>query len=126
MLASHEAAWRNLKHRAQWRATLATYAFPIFGSLPVREINKTLVMRALLPIWQSKPETANRLRQRVERVLRWAKSMGYCDGDNPASWDILRELLPEPGSVRSVRHHPAMPINALPAFMAELRARETV
>ena len=126
MLASHEAAWSNLKHRAQWRATLATYAFPVFGSLPIREINKTLVMRALLPIWQSKPETASRLRQRVERVLRWAKSIGYRDGDNPADWDALRELLPEPGKVRSVRHHPAMPIDALPAFMAELRARDSL
>ena len=77
-------------------------------------------MRALLPIWKSKPETASRVRQRIERVLRWAKSIGYRDGDNPAAWEILRELLPEPGSVRSVRHHPAMPINALPAFMVLL------
>jgi integrase len=126
MLASHEAAWRNLKHRAQWRATLATYCFPVFGDLPIREINTTLVMKVLLPLWSTKPETASRLRQRIERVLRWAKSIGYRDGDNPAAWDILRELLPEPGSVRSVRHHPAMPIDELPAFMTDLRARDSL
>jgi integrase len=126
MMDSHQIAWSNLKHRAQWRATLATYAYPVFGSLPVRDINTAMVMKALLPIWKSKPETASRVRQRIERVLRWAKSIGYRDGDNPAAWDILRELLPEPGSVRSVRHHPAMPINALPAFMAELRARDSL
>jgi integrase len=126
MMDSHQIAWRNLKHRAQWRATLATYAYPVFGSLPVRDINTAMVMKALLPIWKSKPETASRVRQRIERVLRWAKSIGYRDGDNPAAWEILRELLPEPGSVRSVRHHPAMPINALPAFMSELRGRDSL
>ena len=97
MLASHEAAWRNLKHRAQWSARLRRMPFRFSADLPIRDINTALVLKVLLPLWSTKPETASRLRQRIERVLRWAKSIGYRDGDNPAAWDILRELLPEPG-----------------------------
>ena len=120
-------AWRNLKHRAQWRATLATYAYPIFGDLPVRQIDTPLIMKVLLPIWTSKPETASRVRQRVERVLRFATVIGYRSGENPARWrGHLQELLPEPGKVRGIRHHGAMAIDDLPAFMAELRTRDSL
>src|SRR3954451_7700504 len=86
LMASHETAWRNLKHRAQRRATLATYAYPIFGNLPVSEIDTPLLMKVLLPIWTTTPETASRVRQRIGRVLRFATVIGYPEGENPARW----------------------------------------
>jgi hypothetical protein len=83
-IASHESTWKNTKHRQQWSNTLATYARPVIGSMPVGSIDTGLVMRVLEPIWLSKPETASRLRGRIEVILDWAKTHGYRSGDNPA------------------------------------------
>jgi len=76
-IASHEAAWKNEKHRAQWRSTLATYVYPIIGGRPVKAIDTALVMKILEPIWSTKPETASRVRGRIEVVLSWAKVRGF-------------------------------------------------
>lgn len=83
-IAAHKAGWKNAKHAAQWPATLAAYAYPVFGGMPVQAVDVALVMRALEPIWQNKPETASRVRQRIEAVLDWAKVRGYRQGENPA------------------------------------------
>ena len=82
-MADHEKGWRNAKHREQWRTTLARYASPAFGKLPVAAIDETLVLRALKPIWHDRPETASRLRGRIESVLDWARVHGYRSGENP-------------------------------------------
>ena len=82
-IASHELAWRNDKHIEQWKSTLKTYCYPSIGPLPVQAIGTDHVMNILEPIWASKPETASRVRQRVERVLSWAKVRGYREGENP-------------------------------------------
>jgi integrase len=125
-VAAHEAEWRNEKHRAQWAATLAS-TYPIIGSLSVADIDTGLVLKVLEPIWQVKPETASRLRGRIERVLNWATTSGYRSGDNPARWrGHLDHLLAKKGKTRKVRHHPALPFEQLPAFMAELRDRDFV
>ncbi len=121
-IESHEAGWRNDKHKDQWRATLATYCYPIIGALPAEVIDTGLVLKVLEPIWASKPETASRVRQRVERVLSWAKVRGYRDGENPAQWrGHLDHLLPAKSKVRRVRHHAALPYGEVGAFMALLR-----
>jgi integrase len=123
-ITSHEAGWRNDKHRKQWIATLKTYADPVIGHLAVREIDTGLVMQVLQPIWTVKPETASRLRGRIGRVLGWAKVNGYRTGENPARWgDNLDHSLPARGKVRKVERHPALPHAQMPAFMAELRTR---
>jgi hypothetical protein len=70
-IAAHKAGWRNPKHAAQWPATLATYVAPIFGDFPVQAIDVGLVMKAIEPIWTVKPETASRVRGRIESVLDW-------------------------------------------------------
>ncbi len=92
-IEAHKAGWRNAKHAAQWSSTLETYAYPVFGSMPVQSIDTGLVTKALDPIWSEKPETATRVRQRIEAVLDWATAHGYRGGDNPARWrghlDIL-------------------------------------
>jgi integrase len=124
-MAAHSSGWKNPKHAAQWKSTLATYASPVFGSLPAHAIDVTLVMKVIEPLWSIKPETAARLRGRIEAVLDWAKTRGYRAGENPARWKgHLDNLLPSRGKVAKVKHHPALPYVKLPAFMADLREKQ--
>jgi integrase len=126
-IAAHRAGWRNGKHRDQWSSTLATYVNPIFGALPVRTIDTGLVMKAVEPIWNQKPETASRVRGRIESILDWAAARGHRAGENPARWrGHLDKLLPRKTKVRSVEHHAALPYAEIGAFMAELREQEGV
>jgi integrase len=126
-IASHRAGWRNGKHAAQWQATLATYAEPVIGALPVQAIDTALVLKVLEPIWTTKPETAGRVRGRVESILDWAKVRGYREGENPARWrGHLDKLLPARGKVRKVEHHAALPYGELPGFLVALREREAI
>lgn len=123
-MAAHEATWKNAKHRQQWRSTLATYAHTKFGNLPVAGIDTALVMAVLEPIWTAKPETASRLRGRIEGILNWAKARGYREGENPAVWrGHLDQLLPARSKVRKVKHHAALPYSEIPTFMEDLRER---
>jgi integrase len=124
---AHKAGWRNPKHAAQWPSTLATYAYPVFGFLPVQAIDVGLVMKALEPIWRTKPETASRVRGRIESVLDWATVRGYRKGDNPARWrGHLDKLLPARAKVRTVEHHAALPYAEMGEFVAALREQEGV
>ncbi len=126
-IEAHKAGWRNAKHAAQWCSTLETYAYPVFGSLPIQSIDTGLVTKALDPIWPEKPETATRVRQRIETVLDWATAHGYRGGDNPARWrGHLDKLLPKRSKIRAVKHHEAMPYAKLPEYLAELSKRDTV
>jgi len=124
-IAAHRAGWKNPKHAAQWPSTLETYVYPIFGSLPVQAIDVGLVMKALEPIWNEKPETASRVRGRIESILDWAKARGYRQGENPARWrGHLENLLPKKSKVWRVEHHAALPYTEIGAFMAELREQD--
>ena len=124
---AHQAGWRNAKHAAQWRSTLETYAGPVFGSLPVQDVDVSLIMKVLEPIWATKTETASRLRGRIEVVLDWATARGYRQGDNPARWrGHLGNLLPQPARVQRVKHHPALPYVEVGAFMGALRQQDGV
>jgi integrase len=126
-IKSHRAGWRNPKHAAQWEATLATYADPIIGGLPVQSVDMALVLKVLEPIWTSKPETAGRLRGRIEAVLDWSKVHGYREGDNPARWrGHLDVILPARSKVRKVQHHAAMPYTLVPKFLTELHGEEGI
>ena len=122
LLDSIEAEWRNPKHRAQWRMTLTTYAAPL-RPLAVDAVTTDDVLAVLQPIWTEKPETASRVRGRIERVLDAAKAKGLRTGENPACWrGHLDHLLPKRQKL-SRGHHTALPVPAVPAFMAQLRAR---
>ena len=124
-IAAHRAGWRNAKHAAQWSATLKTYAEPVIGILPVQKIDTALVMKILEPLWSKKPETASRLRGRIEAVLDWAAVRGHRERENPARWrGHLDKLLPARAKVRKIKHHAALPYDELPAFMAVLRSQE--
>jgi hypothetical protein len=127
LITSHEAGWRNAKHRQQWRNTLKTYVYPFLGQLPVDTIDTDLVMNVLQPIWKEKPETAGRIRGRIEAVLNWAKARRLREGRNPAQWrGHLDQLLPARSKVRRIRHHPALPYAEVPALAAELRSHTSI
>jgi integrase len=125
-IAANRAGWRSFKHAAEWTASLATDIFPVFGDFSVAAIDVPLVVKALEPIWTTRTETASRLRRRIELILDYAKARGYRDGPNPAVWKGgLKAILPPPNKVARVEHHAALPYAEMPAFMAELRAKES-
>jgi integrase len=126
-IAAHKVAWRNEKHAKQWDATLTRYAEPVFGSRSVKDINITLVMQVLDPIWNEKRETAKRLRGRIEKVLDWATAKGYREGENPARWKgLIDRLVPSHNKIAKVKHHAALPYTDLPEFMMALRAQNGI
>lgn len=123
-LGAREGAWKNEKHRWQWRATVEKHALPILGDLPVSEIGTADVLRVLRPIWSKVPETANRLRNRIEAILDHAHALKWRHGDNPARWrGNLKELLPAPSKLAPERPQPALPWHQVPAFMRALEQR---
>jgi integrase len=119
--------FRNVKHRADWIRSLELYANPVIGDLPVASIELPHIVSTLKPIWETKTETATRVRQRIEAVLGWATVSGFRAGDNPARWKgNLEHVLPNPSKIRKVRHFPALPWHELGAFMSDLRLRDGV
>jgi integrase len=123
-ILAHKAGWKNAKHGDQWTNTLKTYASPVFGHLPVADVDTGLVVKCLAPIWESKTETASRLRGRIESVLGWATTSGYRTGENPARWKgHLENLLATISKTSRTKNHPSLPWPRIGAFMAALRAR---
>jgi integrase len=110
-LTVHESEWKNAKHRQQWRNTLATYAYPTLGTRPVKAIDAPLINGCVAPIWTAAPETASRVRQRIEKVCQWVR-----DG----------MPLPAPSKAKRVKHHAALPWQEMPAFMADLRSNSSI
>jgi len=124
-IRQHQSAWKSTVHLAQWKATLRDHVSPKIGRMSVADIETAHVMKVLEPIWTTKPETASRVRGRIESVLGWATVSGYRKGDNPARWrDHLDNLLPAKGKVRAVTHHSALAYVDMPEFMAQLRQRQ--
>ncbi len=121
LIASKKAGWKNEKHAGQWKATLDTYAAPVFGKNPVDRITVDEVLECLTPIWEGKPETASRVRGRIENVLDYAKTRGWRKGENPARWKgHLDHLLPSRASIARVVHHAALPWADLPEAIGKL------
>jgi integrase len=126
-IAAHKAGWRSPKSLQQWQGSLRDYAFPVLGNLPVQAIDVGPVMMAIEPIWAIKPETASRVRGRIESVLDWATARGYRQGENPARWrGHLENLLPKKSKVRPVEHFAALPYAEIGTFVAELRRQDSV
>jgi integrase len=128
----HSEKWKNRKHAAQFLSTLKQYAYPKIGALPVSDVDTAAVLRVLeqsyhggRSIWFAIPETADRLRGRIESVLDFAAVRGFRKGDNPARWKgHLDNVLPARSS--KVAHHAALPFTEISAFMTELREREGI
>ena len=128
--------WRNPKHRAQFLSTMKMFAYPIMGKLPVADIDTPLVLRVLEqhvtssrgypagPLYKSRPETASRLRGRIQNVLDWARARGFRSGDNPAVWrGNLKHLIPAAEETKSVRHHLALPYSEVALLVSRLKDR---
>jgi len=123
---THKTGWRNEKHAAQWSSTLNKYAAPVMA-FPVADIDTSLVLFCLEPIWTSKTETATRVRQRIEAVLDWATARKFRSGENPARWrGHLDKLLPKPTRLKKVRQHPALDYQQAGTFMSRLRAVDSL
>ncbi|WP_342618380.1 tyrosine-type recombinase/integrase [Rhodoferax sp. GW822-FHT02A01] len=124
---AHKASWKNEKHRDQWTNTLTAYASPVFGKLPVAEVDTALIVKCLSPIWEAKAETATRLRGRIESVLGWATTSGYRSGENPARWKgHLENLLASISKTTRVKNHPSLPWPRIGEFMSAIKKREGV
>lgn len=134
---ANRVQWKNAKHSAQWTATLKTYAYPIIGDSIVADIDADTVLKVLRQevkgtgkaatstLWEAKPETASRVRGRIEAVLDYAKVRRLREGDNPAAWrGNLKLALPARRKVRAVEHHPALPFKDIADFLAKLRAMD--
>jgi integrase len=124
-IAAKEGEWRNEKHRAQWRVTLEKYAASL-SAHRVDQIDTAAVLAVLTPLWREKPETASRLRGRIEAVLDAAKAQGHRSGENPAAWrGHLSHLLPKRGKFMR-GHHAAMDYRGVPAFIGCLREHTAI
>ena len=123
LLESKVSEWRNPKHQEQWKIALSINAAPL-RSRPVDEIDTVAVLAVLKPMWMEKPETASRLRGRIEAVLDAAKAQGHRTGENPAAWrGHLSHLLPKRSNL-SRGHHDAMAYRDVSEFMGRLRQCE--
>jgi len=123
LIASREAGWR--RSSGQWHQSLRAYVYPRIGELSATDIDTAAVMSVLQPIWTKLPETASRVRGRIEAVLSWAKVHGLRDGDNPARWrGHLDQLLPARAKVKRVEHFTALPYDKIGNFMAELAGQQ--
>jgi integrase len=129
-LAQHEDTWKNAVHREQWRTSLRDYVAPVIGKLPVRDIETSHITKILDAIWKDKPETASRIRGRIESILDWAKVRGHRDGENPARWKgHLSNAYASPTASKKAKrartggsdHHSAMPYAEIGTFMTGLR-----
>jgi integrase-like protein/Arm domain-containing DNA-binding protein len=126
-IRDNEAEWTNSKHRKQWENTLSAYVYPQLGSLSVAAIDTPLVLKVIKPLWERAPETASRVRGRIENVLGWATVHHYRTGDNPARWKgHLEHALPARSKVAKVEHHAALPYGDIAGFMAKLRQNTAV
>lgn len=124
-IASKKPEWKNAKHAQQWSNTLTTYAYPVFGNLFVSDLDTDLVLKVIEPIWITKPETASRIRQRIEVVWDWAQARKYVEGENPARLrGHLDKILAKTAKIKRVRHHAALPYKQIATFITKLRDRK--
>lgn len=126
-IRTHEASWKNQKHKDQWRNTMAQYVYPVIGNVTFQSITNVMVRTIIEKDWLTKNQSMNRIRGRIERIWSAAKAEKLCGGENPARWrDNLSELLPAPKRLQRVVHHPALPYAQAPLFTTKLRTQKGI
>jgi integrase len=123
-LKLHMAGWRNPKHAQQWPNSLRDYVYPQLGSIAVADIDAPMVLKCVEPIWSQKTVTAQRVLNRVQRILDYATASGFRSGDNPARY--IAQSLPKKSTIAMVEHFPAMPLADLPGFVSDLQAQDSL
>ena len=123
-LAANRASWKSAKHRQQWENTLATHVHPIIGNLPIKTINRDMVVRVLQPIWHDKPETSRRIRMRIETIVDYAIARKVFNGDNPATLGPIKLLLGK--QTDAVQHQEALPYERIHEFVRQLREHDGI
>jgi integrase len=137
-IEAHQGKWKSVKHGMQWKTSLATFVYPKIGNLDVAAIGRPHVLNVLEQrveaqlghpagqFWQVRTVSADRLRNRIELILNFAAARGYRNNDNPARWEDLKHILPQPAKLNTVKHHAAVAYDEVPTLVAELRKREGV
>jgi len=123
---AHHRGWTNDQHRKSFLNSLRDHVFPRLGQRPIGDIDEADVLSVLKPIWHEKTVTAQRVRNRMERVIDFAIAAKYRGGSNPAKWAVLQHLLPQPEKIAQAKHHAALPYGELPTFMSRLRDMNSV
>src|SRR5262252_1006274 len=123
-LAANRDSWKSAKHRQQWENTLATHVHPIIGDLPIKTINRDMVVRVLQPIWHDKPETSRRIRMRIETIVDYAIARKVFHGDNPATLGPIKLLLGK--QTDAVQHQEALPYERIHEFVRQLREHDGI
>lgn len=122
-----QCEWTNPKHTQQWTNTLKTYAYPFIGDIPLKDITAEHIKQLLKPIWQTKTETATRVRNRINQVLDYSLANKYHEGENVARWSgHLDKMLPKPSKIKTVKPHPALPYKNIHTFITELKNHKTM
>ncbi len=125
MIRTRRDGWRNPKHAAQWTSSLERYVYPVIGDRPVAAVTTDDLVRVLEPIWSQVPETASRIRGRIEATLDYARVRNWRSGENPARWrGHLDQVFPAKGAIATVTHHASLPYQDLPAFWARLQIQD--
>lgn len=120
-VAAHRAGWKSAQHARQWENTLRGHVLPVIGDLPVAEVTTDHVLGIIRPLWETRAETASRIRGRIELVLDYSKAKGWRSGENVAKWaGNIAHLLPHRQKVQQTKHHPSLPWRDVPALMAQL------
>tara|TARA_R110001632_G_scaffold183673_4_gene303739 strand:+ start:989 stop:2239 length:1251 start_codon:yes stop_codon:yes gene_type:complete len=126
-IAMHEAGWKHPKHIEQWKNSLINYVYPVFGDWPIDCVDRESVQKVLTPIWNTKTETATRIRGRIECILDWARVKEYRSGENPAYWrGNLEHLYTKPSKLIDVRHMNSLPHKKMSTFLSCLKEKETL
>lgn len=126
-IKSMEAGWKHPKHSQQWKNSLINYVYPVFGDWPIDQVDREAVQKVLTPIWNTKTETAGRVRGRIERILDWARVKEYRSGENPAYWrGNLEHLYSKPSKIVDVKHMPSLPYEKMSSFISNLKKKESL
>jgi hypothetical protein len=123
-IEAHAAGWKGSKSEQQWRQSLRDYVYPVIGDLPVQAVDTDAVLRCIEPLWATKPETASRVRGRIESILTAAKARGQRQGDNPAQWrGHLETILAPRSKIAKVQHFKALDYREMGAYACAASAR---
>ncbi len=125
-ISNNSRVWSNAKHAQQWANTLRTYAFPVIGDVPVKNVNTAMIQEILNPIWLTKSETATRVMSRIENIIDYAIALDHSDKANPAALKVIKAVMPQIPKSTRIKHFSAMPYVDVPSFYAQIADKKSI